>query len=173
MSSAPAPPPQRPGKMVALAPAAAPVPVPAAAPAVMTPVRCRSAPTVASSKKAARGSVTIVPGGPEGRSLRGGGGGRNSVTTVEPLRFDMCEPTRRYSLTGSSTPEQCTASPKEGKFDITPETAMQGISVEYEALDQFSADLSGSEIWEDERESAEQEQMPELLTDFELPEECW
>jgi len=123
-------------------------------------------PATSAASRPVRGSVMVVPGGPEGRVLRGGGGRRaaaaaaaaaavnngvepacavqtgsaKSRSTSEPERFAVCEPTKHFSLSETITAENVCASPP-GKTSSNDDCQMvdkHGIAKEYDAMDQFS-----------------------------------
>jgi len=90
------------------------------------------APAAPSRPPLTRGSVTVVPMGPEGKTLRGGGGRRANSSIVEesgcsdhgPECFDM-----------SSSPEKSKSAMGSPENTCFGADGLQTISVEYDALD--------------------------------------
>lgn len=84
------------------------------------------------NKTPVRGAVTVVPRGPEGKTLRGGGGGRNLAAAVE----------KNVDSSGAGAPERFhIGSPAH---QVQEPTRKQGITAEYDALDQCSSVSAGS-----------------------------
>lgn len=91
--------------------------------------------------RAAGGSMTVVPKGPEGRALRGGGGGRAAAESAAASSATLIPKAHCFATASAADkPERFNMSPGNASFDWAPEVVgKHGISVEYDALGQFSS----------------------------------